>query len=249
MLAARLVHLSRSRHQSHTTHNARNIMASTTNWVGPFLKSSLCPGQGLIVEGTVKELRSHSVFVRETSAAYDQGDALPTRYIVLVLEIQQAYERIFDKRGDEIDYMGNLKFKKTYIEPTILTHAQVAARIGRGYAAGRESRTQPRATILTHDRDATHVVTAFRCLPSCSSRARTSSPTHSASSSGSTSPRTRPRTCTWHGTRARVCRACASPDPPRARAARSAPSCASRRWATRSLLAHSLSSIQRPLTR
>jgi hypothetical protein len=75
------------------------LRSTTTNWSGPFLKSALCPGTGLVVEGVVDELRAHSVFVRETSARYDQSDALPSRYIVLVMRVNQSYERIFDKRG------------------------------------------------------------------------------------------------------------------------------------------------------
>jgi hypothetical protein len=38
--------------------------------------------------------------------------------------------------------MGNLKFKKTYIEPQFLPPAGLAARIGRGYETETETETE-----------------------------------------------------------------------------------------------------------
>jgi hypothetical protein len=54
--------------------------------------------------------------------------------------------------------MGNLKFKKTYIEPQFLPPAGLAARIGRGYETETETETE------------TEIVCACVCFGSMSNR-------------------------------------------------------------------------------
>eukprot|EP01087_Luapelamoeba_hula_P012552 TRINITY_DN3504_c0_g1_i1.p1 TRINITY_DN3504_c0_g1~~TRINITY_DN3504_c0_g1_i1.p1 ORF type:complete len:116 (+),score=9.43 TRINITY_DN3504_c0_g1_i1:1-348(+) len=104
------------------------LRSTSTQWSGPFLKSKLCTGQGVVVEGDVKEVRVHSMFVSST-VIDNQEDNLPTRFTVLTVEPERAYPRIL-RGGSDVDYTCNVKGQRDYVEPALLSHDQLVARIG-----------------------------------------------------------------------------------------------------------------------
>jgi hypothetical protein len=86
-----------------------------------------------VVEGTVKETRVHSVFVRDPSArtrVADQEDNLPTRFVAITLTVAAAYTRLFARNGEEIDYLENNPRSRGYVAPVLLSHDQLAQRVG-----------------------------------------------------------------------------------------------------------------------
>lgn len=106
---------------------------SSTSWTGPFLRSQLCKGHGLAVEGLVKDVRVHSVFVRDSGVKVaDQEDNLPTRYMVAVVEVQDVYPRLYQKNGEEVDYTDNNKRSRNYVEPVPLNLSQLLTKVGGG---------------------------------------------------------------------------------------------------------------------
>ena len=61
------------------------------------------------------------------------GDKLPTRYDIIVIHpVTAAYDRMWDKNGDEVDYQWNLgrKGTKNYHEPTVLSQNDLVKRLG-----------------------------------------------------------------------------------------------------------------------
>jgi len=86
----------------------------------------------LVIEGVVKEIRIHSMFVQSTPIK-DQEDNLPTRFTVLVLEPAQAYTRLFrQKDGSEVDYTENNPRSREYVEPKLLSFDALAGKLGGG---------------------------------------------------------------------------------------------------------------------
>eukprot|EP01094_Clydonella_sp_ATCC50884_P023322 TRINITY_DN5555_c0_g1_i1.p1 TRINITY_DN5555_c0_g1~~TRINITY_DN5555_c0_g1_i1.p1 ORF type:complete len:221 (-),score=40.08 TRINITY_DN5555_c0_g1_i1:83-715(-) len=106
------------------------LRSTTTNWSTPFLISEQCAGDGLVIECTVKEVRAHSVFVRKTST--DQADNLPGRYNAFLVEVSQAYPRIFNSAGYEIDYQANIPSKKSYVAPKVIDSPALGEKLGKG---------------------------------------------------------------------------------------------------------------------
>merc|ERR1719197_2264192 len=124
--------------------SSSRLQTGATNWSGPFTTSTVCKNLsdtslGLVLEGEVIDARAHSVFVHCKNSNHDQAENLPTRFNALVVRVKNAYPRMLDSRGDEIDYQGNIKVKRNYVAPSFLTHSQLAAKIGDGEKAMRKS--------------------------------------------------------------------------------------------------------------
>eukprot|EP01113_Clastostelium_recurvatum_P017787 TRINITY_DN2099_c0_g1_i2.p1 TRINITY_DN2099_c0_g1~~TRINITY_DN2099_c0_g1_i2.p1 ORF type:complete len:228 (-),score=56.97 TRINITY_DN2099_c0_g1_i2:76-738(-) len=76
-------------------------MSTSCEWSSSWSKKELCPGPGVIIEGTIKTVRMHSVFLRSAPSVHSQEEQLPTRYIALIVDVDMACRRNFDANGNE----------------------------------------------------------------------------------------------------------------------------------------------------
>lgn len=74
-------------------------MSTSVEWSKPWSKSTLCKGNGVIVEGEVVGHRIHSVFLRGAVDKTSQEDQLPTRFLAIVVKVDIACKRNFDANG------------------------------------------------------------------------------------------------------------------------------------------------------
>jgi hypothetical protein len=107
-------------------------MSTATNWSKcPFSKEALCRGEGFLIDGDVKAVRVHSVFVSgpKTVNIKNQEDNLPTRFICCEIDLVQAYPRILRDDAD-INYKQNTEGSKKYIAPKLYDADALAKAIG-----------------------------------------------------------------------------------------------------------------------
>eukprot|EP01090_Pellita_catalonica_P009969 TRINITY_DN211_c0_g2_i1.p1 TRINITY_DN211_c0_g2~~TRINITY_DN211_c0_g2_i1.p1 ORF type:complete len:226 (+),score=45.83 TRINITY_DN211_c0_g2_i1:40-717(+) len=112
--------------------------STSSRFSGPFTKTVLCKGEGLVVEFRVKEARVHSVFASSKVDLSKQEDRLPLRFCVVSGEVIQAYPRMYETKNGlnaEIDYVDNHPKRKGYRQPAVLTIDQLATKIGGGNGA------------------------------------------------------------------------------------------------------------------
>ncbi len=115
------------------THTFGSALPSTTSrWKdGTFDSKALIAGQAMTVEGTIVQLRNHTII--DEAKTYH-------RFLALVLDVKRGNNRIFDDSGKEIEteqsrvavarkgYATWSETKKT--DPNELTLAQIAVRLG-----------------------------------------------------------------------------------------------------------------------
>ena len=71
------------------------LPSTTTRWKdAPFDEKKLVTGQGLTVEGTLVQLRNHTII--DEAKTYH-------RYLALVLDVKRGNNRTFDESGKEIE--------------------------------------------------------------------------------------------------------------------------------------------------
>jgi len=76
------------------------------------------------------------MFINCTSVTKNQEDNLPTRFVVVILEPQQAYSRLFrGKDGQEVEYQENTPKARDYVAPQTLDFDRLAAKLGTGGSA------------------------------------------------------------------------------------------------------------------
>jgi hypothetical protein len=107
-------------------------MSTSTTWTkSPFAREYLCKGESYLVDGEVVNTRVHSVFVSgaKTSNIKSQDDNLPTRFVVVEVDLVQAHPRIM-RDGSDINYKANTVGSKKYIEAKVVNGDQLAKAIG-----------------------------------------------------------------------------------------------------------------------
>eukprot|EP01112_Ceratiomyxa_fruticulosa_P013623 TRINITY_DN3838_c0_g1_i3.p2 TRINITY_DN3838_c0_g1~~TRINITY_DN3838_c0_g1_i3.p2 ORF type:complete len:224 (-),score=36.73 TRINITY_DN3838_c0_g1_i3:64-735(-) len=77
-------------------------MSTSAQWSAKWTKPELCVGPGFILEGQIKAVRMHSIFLTSAPSIETQEDQLPTRFIALIVEVDFACKRNFDKFGNEV---------------------------------------------------------------------------------------------------------------------------------------------------
>eukprot|EP01133_Synstelium_polycarpum_P006520 gene6520-7550_t len=74
-------------------------MSTSTSYSQPWTKEALCQGDGFIVEGVLRKVKMHSMFLTGKHSVHDT--VLPTRFITIVLEVDTTIKRNW-KDGYEV---------------------------------------------------------------------------------------------------------------------------------------------------
>jgi len=110
------------------------MRSTSTNWSGPWTKSRFCRGKGLVIEGAVRQIRVHSVFVSGAKVNVQAlEDNLPTRFVVVTLQPKVMHHRLFRTQSGmemEIDYFDNVPGTKEYVAPDKLDFNQLQRLVG-----------------------------------------------------------------------------------------------------------------------
>ncbi len=72
------------------------VMATSTQYAKPWTKEDICKDRGVLVEGKVRSSRIHTVNVTKKE---EKGNALPNRFLAVVVNVDLACIRNFDANG------------------------------------------------------------------------------------------------------------------------------------------------------
>ncbi|EFA80370.1 hypothetical protein PPL_07204 [Heterostelium album PN500] len=75
-------------------------MSTSSNYSGVWTKEAICKGNGFIVEGVVKKIKMHSMFINTKPSIHD--NQLPTRFFTVVVDVDTTIKRNFNADGYEV---------------------------------------------------------------------------------------------------------------------------------------------------
>lgn len=112
-------------------------MSASSSWShAAFSVDTLCQGDGLLVDGTVVATRMHSMFLSGAAVknVANQEKNLPSRFIVVVVDLVQAHKRSIAANGLELNYKQNVAGSRKYVPLTLLNADELAKLVGDGAA-------------------------------------------------------------------------------------------------------------------